>query len=134
MTDQEQPEEDPGVDNVERANEILAGLHREPTRAGSGTTSPARNLDDPGRRHETARAEEAELGVKLQKALAIFAIVAMGTQILIADLVFGLYGWFHLWHIPPAAIIAWLSATVIEVIGLVLVITQRLFPTRKPTK
>lgn len=112
-------------DDRELADRIL--------RTVPGTAQP-KPLDAPSTRRKQARADEARQSVGLQKALAIFAMVAMGVQILLADAGFALYGIFNGWHIPPAAIIAWLSATVIEVIGLVLVITQRLFPTRRPAK
>jgi hypothetical protein len=58
---------------------------------------------------------------------------AMGVQILIADVAFYWYGYEHVaeghrWQIPPGAIEVWLGATVVQVIGIVLVIARSLFP------
>lgn len=57
--------------------------------------------------------------------------IGMFIQLAIADLVFFIYAWVgEDWKVPTAAINVWLSATVVQVIGIVLVITQNLFPRR----
>jgi hypothetical protein len=52
----------------------------------------------------------------------------MVAQLLIADTAFYLYGFENGWHIPTAAITTWLAATVIQIVGVVLVIAKNLFP------
>ena len=57
----------------------------------------------------------------------------MGIQVLIADVAFYWYGFEHVingrrWQIPAGAIQVWLAATVVQVIGIVLVIARSLFP------
>jgi len=50
-------------------------------------------------------------------------------QIAIADIVFIVYAWAGMdWKIPPAAISAWLGAVVVQVVGVVAVVTKGLFP------
>lgn len=56
------------------------------------------------------------------------ALTAMLIQIAAADAGFYLYGHAEKWHLPPEAIIGWLSATVVQIVAIVLVITNYLFP------
>jgi hypothetical protein len=67
------------------------------------------------------------------KVYAYGALIAMGIQILIADVAFYWYGYEHVvhrhhWQIPTGAIQVWIGATVVQVIGIVLVIARSLFP------
>ncbi len=66
--------------------------------------------------------------VDLHKRVGNGALGLMIGQVFIADLAFYFYGFWNDWDIPPAAITTWLAATVIQVIGVVLVITKNLFP------
>jgi len=52
----------------------------------------------------------------------------MVAQLLIADTAFYVYGFANGWDIPTAAITTWLGATVIQIVGVVLVIAKNLFP------
>jgi hypothetical protein len=90
--------------------------------------------DSPEERRNRAAAENAELDVTLKKRVANYALAFMGIQILVADLVFVMYGSWNGWHIPSRAILGWLGAAVIEVIGVVYVITSYLFPKRQKRK
>jgi hypothetical protein len=56
-------------------------------------------------------------------------------QVVCADAVFIAYASIGVnWKIPTPAILGWLAATVVQVIGVVLVITRSLFPTgRRPS-
>jgi hypothetical protein len=62
------------------------------------------------------------------RVYAYGALIAAGIQVLIADTAFYIYGYENHWHVPASAIDAWLAATVIQVIGVVLVIVRSLFP------
>lgn len=66
--------------------------------------------------------------LKLKRRVGNGALGVMLLQILIADVVFVIYGFGNDWHIPGTAVVGWLSATVVEVIGVVVVITNYLFP------
>jgi hypothetical protein len=56
----------------------------------------------------------------------------MAAQILIADGAFYLYGHAYHWKVPVGAMQVWLGATVVQVIGVVVVIARSLFPNEKP--
>lgn len=66
--------------------------------------------------------------VRLKRLLAIFAVSAVGAQLAAADLVF--VRWMLLDGDAPSdtVILAWLSATVVEVIGIVAIVARNLFP------
>lgn len=66
--------------------------------------------------------------IALKRMVAKFATRTMATQLVVADAVFIAYGFGEHWRMPVAAIEVWLAATVIEVIGVVLVIAKYLFP------
>jgi hypothetical protein len=96
------------------------------------TTGPATLPQDesPAERRDRAAAADAELDVRLKGRVADVALTFMGAQVVAADGVFVAYGIANGWHAPPSAIVGWLSATVVEVIGVVVVISRYLFPRR----
>ena len=49
-------------------------------------------------------------------------------QVLVANGIFGWYGVAADWDVPSSAIGAWLGTTVVEVVAVVLVIVNDLFP------
>jgi len=72
--------------------------------------------------------DRAKADLKLSKVVGYGALGLMAAQVLIADTAFFLYGFNNDWNIPAAAMDAWLAAAVIQVVGVVLVITRYLFP------
>lgn len=69
--------------------------------------------------------------IKLKKWYAISLLIGLGVQILIVDIVLFLYAWKGVhWKVDVNVIYVWLSATVVEVIGVVYVVTRHLFPTQ----
>ena len=69
---------------------------------------------------------------ELRKKVARRVYLATGAQVLIADVAFYLYAWLGRdWDLPVEAISVWLTATVVQVIAVVLVITRYLFPDRR---
>src|ERR1700761_9711964 len=100
----------------------------------------ARELTD--YRAESARAAklEAEAGMldeqvatekenrKLRFGIAIAALILMALQVLAANGIFAWYGIAADWAVPSSAVTAWLGTTVIEVVAVVLVIVNYLFP------
>jgi hypothetical protein len=66
--------------------------------------------------------------IKLHNRVGNGALVLMVVQLFIADAAFYIYGFKNGWHIPTAAITTWLAATVIQIVGVVLVIAKNLFP------
>lgn len=68
----------------------------------------------------------------LRKIVARGALLIMAAQIAVANWVFIRYAQANEWNPDVTAIHAWLAATVIEVISVVLVITRYLFPPDGP--
>ncbi len=68
----------------------------------------------------------------LRKIVARGALSIMVIQVAVADGVFIKYAQANQWNLDVTAIHAWLAATVIEVISVVLVITRYLFPSEGP--
>ena len=83
------------------------------------------------RRDEIAKIEAESRGVdlRLQKIVGYGTLGLMLAQLVVANYVFLKYaaakGWANL---PTGAIQAWLAATVVQVIGVVLVIARCVFP------
>jgi len=70
----------------------------------------------------------------LKETYASNAIKAVGVQLAIADGVFIFYAIKHgIGSVPAPVMESWLGATVVQVVGVVLVITRSLFPSRTET-
>lgn len=53
----------------------------------------------------------------------------LGAQFLIADAVFVAFAWIgQKWVVPSGVIEVWLAATVVQIVGVVAVVTRHLFP------
>jgi hypothetical protein len=65
---------------------------------------------------------------RLRFGIAIAALALMAFQVLLANGIFGWYGVAAGWAVPATAITAWLGTTVVEVVAVVLVIVNYLFP------
>jgi hypothetical protein len=68
---------------------------------------------------------------RLRYRIAIAALALMGLQVLVAN---GVFGWYDVaagWDVPSSAVGAWLGATVVEVVAVVLVIVNYLFPNER---
>ncbi len=76
--------------------------------------------------------EERKRNVTLGHVVGYGAMALMGVQVITANVVFILYADHNGWQIPAGAIQAWLVATVVQVIAVVLVITRSLYPPRDP--
>lgn len=62
---------------------------------------------------------------------ACLLVLDLAAQVAVANVVFALYAWLgHDFAVPAETMIAYLSATVIEVIGVVAIVTRYLFPNR----
>ena len=68
---------------------------------------------------------------RLRHPIAIAALVVMVLQVAASDVIFVWYGDTSGWQISAAAISAWMGTNVIEVVAVVLVIVNYLFPNRK---
>lgn len=73
----------------------------------------------------------AEQEHELRRAYARRILLLLLAQFLIADAVFVAFAWAgEHWHLSTAVIDVWLAATVVQVVGIVLVVTRNLFPDR----
>jgi hypothetical protein len=68
---------------------------------------------------------------RLRFGIAIAALVLMALQVLAANGVFVWFGTTAGWDVPSSAIGAWLGTTVVEVVAVVLVIVNYLFPNQE---
>lgn len=65
---------------------------------------------------------------RLRQPIAIAALVAMLAQVALSDAIFVWYGDTNGWNISAAAISVWMGTNVVEVVAVVLVIVNYLFP------
>lgn len=69
--------------------------------------------------------------IKLKRIYAVSLLIALGIQLLIADGVFVAYVWAgENWRVSPDVVNVWMGAAVVQVIGVVIVVTRYLFPRR----
>src|SRR5687767_5695675 len=109
----------PNYEPDERALELIRALRRG--------DKPATEID----RLNRARREDFEQDIKLKRFYGFGLPFIMTAQVLIADVGFFLYAHYGVeWKVEASVMHVWLAATVIEVIAVVLVVTQYLFPKR----
>jgi uncharacterized membrane protein YcjF (UPF0283 family) len=65
---------------------------------------------------------------RLRYPIAFGALFVMVLQVVISNAIFGWYGDTNAWNISAAAISAWMGTTVVEVVAVVLVVMNYLFP------
>jgi hypothetical protein len=79
----------------------------------------------------TLRRLFAEQEHGLRQKYADWIICLLGAQFLVADAVFVAFAWAgRRWDLPPGVVEVWLAATVVQVVGVVAVVTRHLFPNR----
>lgn len=91
-----------------------------------------KNLDERERAQELSRRQlfaEQEHGLRQKYADGI--IWLLGAQFVVADAVFVAFAWAgRCWDLEPGVIEVWLAATVVQVVGVVALVTRHLFPNR----
>ena len=101
---------------------------------GNFTPAPGHLVDLP----ERERAQDLELRQLfaeqehgLRQRYGDWLLWLLGAQFLVADAVFVAFAWAgQKWAVPPGVIEVWLAATVVQVVGVVAVVTRHLFPRR----
>lgn len=72
-----------------------------------------------------------EQDIRLRKVYAMGVLIGLGVQLAIADTLVFLYAGIGVhWNVHTSVLQVWLAATVVEVLGVVLVVTRNLFPRR----
>jgi hypothetical protein len=67
----------------------------------------------------------------LRQKYADWIIWLLGAQLVIADAVFVAFAWAgQSWDLTPGVVEVWLAATVVQVVGVVAIVTRHLFPNR----
>jgi glutathione S-transferase len=116
-----------------------AGLVGKAEEGGEGKSSPAphlpkglRNLDEEERAQGMSlRRLFAEQEHGLRQMYADWILWMLGAQFVIADAVFVTFAWVGKgWDLPPGVVEVWLAATVVQVVGVVAIVTRHLFPNR----
>lgn len=75
--------------------------------------------------------DERRQDMRLKKQYATGILAGLGVQLAVVNIVLVLYAWKGVhWALSSEIVYVWLGATVVEVIGVVLVITKHLFPSR----
>jgi hypothetical protein len=73
----------------------------------------------------------AEQEHRLRQMYADWILWLLGAQFVIADAVFVTFAWAgKSWDLPPGVVEVWLAATVVQVVGVVAIVTRHLFPNR----
>lgn len=119
MTDADEPTAE--LDIGEIVQRALAG-------EGDGTTKPVEALDA----WDAAALEDLKQDIALKKTYATRLLWGVLAQMVIADVGFFLYASIgEGWALSAGVIQVWLGATLVQLIGVVLVVTQYLFPKPK---
>jgi len=123
------PPEEPGGSSPEPSEEVKQALKSvvQSSRAGRGEAAELQSLGP-----ERAAAVEDQLQeTELKRTYARSLLRLMFGQLIVANGVFIAYAWVGKdWNLETSVINVWLAATVVQVVGVVLVVTRSLFPRR----
>jgi hypothetical protein len=73
----------------------------------------------------------AELEHDLKNTYAFWILIMLAGQLLLTNAIFVAFAWAgEQWDLSTAVVQVWLAATVVQVIGVVFVVTRPLFPNR----
>ena len=79
-------------------------------------------------RREETRLKNQQQNLKLRKGVAYAAMWAVGLQMLATNFAFGCYLKAQDFSPEPAVMISWMTSTVVQVVGIALVVAKGLFP------
>lgn len=127
--------DEPGQASAGAAADYQGRLHDvrqsvlEVAEALPATTAPLESLTSPDGRIASARATQAEQANTLRKYYGWALLGMLFAQVIAADVIFCLYATHGVhWKIPSTTMNVWLGATVVQVVGVVLVVVHYLFP------
>lgn len=123
----DEPDEPPAADRGKKAvRDQVRDAARE---AREGDARDA----EPGPLEELTPAVKANYlqDTRMRRNFAIWAAGVVTAQLVASNIIFVFYASKGRdWDVPTTAISAWLSATLVEVVGIVLVVARYLFPRR----
>lgn len=119
-------------------NQVEEALQTGAVGEVSGLPEHLRHLPERSQAQEIEmRHRFAEQEYELRRNYAWGILALLGFQFVVANVVFVAFAWAgkH-WDLSTAVIDVWLAATVVQVVGIVLVVTRHLFPDRdkKPAR
>jgi len=76
------------------------------------------------------RDADHRLDLHLKRVIGYGAIGAAGAQIVLSNIVFAYYVWWREAELSGQVVVAWYTGVVVEVIGILLVVTRYIFPGR----
>ncbi|MCL1840438.1 MAG: hypothetical protein FWF75_01625 [Propionibacteriaceae bacterium] len=93
----------------------------------------AANAKSPDELLEDQRNQSHVLDIHLKRLIGYFAFVAAAAEVILANLIFFYYAWWRpqMQHLPGVSgqmLTLWYSAVVVQVIGILLVVTRYAFP------
>jgi len=91
---------------------------------------PASTDDEIDQEQRRVNLRESKDDLTLRKRFAYGAMGLMLVQVAAANYIFYLYGSALKWQIPAVAMTGWLTATVVQLVSVVLVVARNLFPRR----
>ncbi len=98
-----------------------------------GLTDPTPVKTLPPSRKERLEGDDLEQSIKLKRFYGLGILFLMGLQLIVVNAVFVIYAddGYH-WHPPEGVVQVWLTATFVQIVSVVVVITRSLFPGEKP--
>lgn len=123
----EDGDHDNSLSDASDVHQLLESIVDRARAASTGSSEGATRAQmDP---FDIQRLRRQQQDLTLRRQYAIWILIGLGVQLGVADVVFVLYAWLgEHWEIPAVAISAWTGALVVQVIGVVLAITNGLFP------
>lgn len=114
--------------DLEKLKAEIREIVRSEREGEPNDAAPLKKLDETGK---ALKNQDRAQDIQLKGAYAVTLLVLMGLQILVAHVIFVVYAHNTGWaNVEPRVIIAWLSATVVQVIAVTAIVVRYLFPRR----
>jgi hypothetical protein len=98
-----------------------------------GLTDPTPVKTLPPSRKERLEGDDLEQSIKLKRFYGLGILFLMGLQLVVVNAVFVIYAANgYDWRPPEGVVQVWLTATFVQIVSVVVVITRSLFPGERP--
>jgi uncharacterized membrane protein len=120
-----------GLDGAVGTGEVEDGLQDTPDRSHQLPDGLMHLAEKEQAQKISLRQLFAEQEHGLRQKYADWILWLLGAQFVVADAVFVAFAWAGQgWDLPSGVVEVWLAATVVQVVGVVAVVTRHLFPAR----
>jgi hypothetical protein len=110
--------------------ETLAEILARASPEAKPRPKPVKEL--PPERKARLEGDDLEALIELKRFYGRWILIMMGVQLIVVNIGFGLYSWLGFdWHPPDGVVQVWLTATFVQIVSVVYVITRSLFPAEK---